>query len=1056
MSVRRAAKALAASAAATACVVASLAFATAAGATGPPNGSNVSGAAAAVTPFTAGVTFDSGQKVNIVIPANSNFVPNNKVFVLECAAPDGVNPTTIDSCDGNTNYASGSIFAGSDGSVNLSASGKRLYPIYALPDHLTLGETSSAANCGLGSANECVLYVGQGGGSDVGLSSPYFFSQPFEVHSDPTDSGTNNPGDGTFPADSAPAITSTSSTTFIEGTSNTFTVTATGWPPPTITETGTLPNGVSFNSSTGVLSGTPSGFGTFPISFDAGNGVSPDSVQSFNLTVEPGVSGETIPGAAAAVSPFTPGTFDSGQKINVVIPPNGVLAPNEKVYVLECAAPGGVDPTTIDSCDGNTNYATGTIFAGSDGSVNLSGTGKKLYPIYALPDHLTLGETSSAAHCGLGSANECVLYVGQGGGGDIGLTQPHFFSQPFEVHTDSTDSGTNNPGDGTFPADQAPAITSTSSTTFTANAADTFTVMATGFPPPTFSETGTLPDGVTLNATSGVLSGTPTESGDFPITIDASNGVSPDAIQDFDLTVNGSPSFTSASTATFLQGQDNTFTVMINGTPTPAISTTSDLDGLTLTDLGNGTATLTGDPTAPGSFLIVIQAQNSQGTTEQNFTLTVLPPPPTVTNVNPPSGPTAGGNSVTITGANLETASSVTFGSGTASISADMSGSITVTVPAGTSAGPVTVTVTTPSGSASGSYTYVDPLTVANVSPSVGPTAGGNSVTITGTNLDNASSVTFGANPAAITSDTSGSITVTVPTAASAGTVTVTVTTPGGSATGSYTYQDPPTVTTVNPPAGPIGGGNSVTITGTNLDNASSVTFGANAAAITSDTSGSSTVTVPAGASTGPVTVTVTTPGGSATGSYTYVNGPIVTSIFPTSGPTIGGTSVTITGSGFTGATAVDFGSNAATGVMVTSDTSITATSPAGAAGTVGVTVTTPVGTSTPSAASGFTYIAGFQITTASLPVGVKTQLYNGAPAGFTLHSAEAQPGATLKWKKLTSLPKGLKLKNGAILGTVSIKAVTATVKLEVTEKYKIGKTKFVVTAMRSWTLTIH
>ena len=96
--------------------------------------------------------------------------------------------------------------------------------------------------------------------------------------------------------------------------------------------------------------------------------------------------------------------------------------------------------------------------------------------------------------------------------------------------------------------------------------------------------------------------------------------------------------------------------------------------------------------------------------------LTVLPPPPTVTNVNPPSGPTAGGNSVTITGANLENVSSVTFGSGTASISADMSWLDHGDSPrGGTSAGPVTVTVTTPSGSASGSYTYVVPPTVANV-----------------------------------------------------------------------------------------------------------------------------------------------------------------------------------------------------------------------------------------------------------------------------------------------------------------------------------------------------
>ena len=235
------------------------------GETGPPNGSNVSGRGRSRDPLYGWRDLRQRAKRIIVIPANGDSVPNNKVFVLERAAPDGVNPTTIDSCDGNTNYASGSIFAGSDGSVNLSASGKRLYPIYALPDHLTLGETSSAANCGLGSANECVLYVARAAAA-IGLSSPYFFSQPFEVHSDSTDSGTNNPGDGTFPADQAPAITSTSSTTFIEGISNTFTVTATGWPPPTITETETLPNGVSFNSSTGVVSGTPSGFGTFPIS----------------------------------------------------------------------------------------------------------------------------------------------------------------------------------------------------------------------------------------------------------------------------------------------------------------------------------------------------------------------------------------------------------------------------------------------------------------------------------------------------------------------------------------------------------------------------------------------------------------------------------------------------------------------------------------------------------------------------------------------------------------------------------------------------------------------
>jgi hypothetical protein len=80
--------------------------------------------------------------------------------------------------------------------------------------------------------------------------------------------------------------------------------------------------------------------------------------------------------------------------------------------------------------------------------------------------------------------------------------------------------------------DQAPAITSAPSTTFTAGRAGSFTVTATGYPAPTFSETGALPSGVTLSA-SGVLSGTPAAGtgGVYSITITASNGVGTNATQ---------------------------------------------------------------------------------------------------------------------------------------------------------------------------------------------------------------------------------------------------------------------------------------------------------------------------------------------------------------------------------------------------------------------------------------------------------------------------------------------------------------------------------------------
>ena len=123
-------------------------------------------------------------------------------------------------------------------------------------------------------------------------------------------------------------------------------------------------------------------------------------------------------------------------------------------------------------------------------------------------------------------------------------------------------------------------------------------------------------------------------------------------------------------------------------------------------------------------------------------------------------------------------------------------------------------------------------------------------------------------------------------------------------------------------------------------------------------------------AGTYPVSLTVTNPNGSNTttqAGYITAGALQITSIMPGSGPTDGGTPVTITGTGFTGATVVHFGSTAATTFTVVSDAIIIATSPAGT-GTVDVTVTTADGTSaTVSAADNFTYRAALNVDTAGL-----------------------------------------------------------------------------------------
>lgn len=102
---------------------------------------------------------------------------------------------------------------------------------------------------------------------------------------------------------------------------------------------------------------------------------------------------------------------------------------------------------------------------------------------------------------------------------------------------------------------------------------------------------------------------------------------------------------------------------------------------------------------------------------------------------------------------------------------------------------------------------------------------------------------------------------------------------------------------------------------------------------------------------------------------------PTVTGISPTSGPTTGGTTVTITGTNFTGATAVKFGTTAASSFTVNSPTQITATSPVGVAGAVDITVITAGGTSAVSSVDKFTYNTATNITVNSIAGGLSTAI---------------------------------------------------------------------------------
>ena len=348
--------------------------------------------------------------------------------------------------------------------------------------------------------------------------------------------------------------------------------------------------------------------------------------------------------------------------------------------------------------------------------------------------------------------------------------------------------------------------------------------------------------------------------------------------------------------------------------------------------------------------------------------------PPTVTSLSTTTGPTTGGTSTTITGTNFNGVTGVKFGTTAATtFTVNSPTSITVTSPAVTSAGAVDVTVSAAGGTSAANppgdqFTYTtttSPPTVTSLSTTTGPTTGGTSTTITGTNFNGVTGVKFGTTAATtFTVNSPTSITVTSPAVTSAGTVDVTVSAAGGTSAANppgdqFTYTtttSPPTVTSLSTTTGPTTGGTSTTITGTNFNGVTGVKFGTTAATtFTVNSPTSITVTSPAVTSAGAVDVTVSAAGGTSAANppgdqFTYTtttSPPTVTSLSTTTGPTTGGTSTTITGTNFNGVTGVKFGTTAATTFTVNSPTSITVTSPAvTSAGAVDVTVSAAGGTS--------------------------------------------------------------------------------------------------------------
>ncbi|MFO1496886.1 MAG: IPT/TIG domain-containing protein [Verrucomicrobiota bacterium] len=260
----------------------------------------------------------------------------------------------------------------------------------------------------------------------------------------------------------------------------------------------------------------------------------------------------------------------------------------------------------------------------------------------------------------------------------------------------------------------------------------------------------------------------------------------------------------------------------------------------------------------PGPITVV--TPKGTATSSTSF-LALNPQAPQVTSFTPDTG--GPGTVISVSGLNLLTATDVRIGGAPASFTVVSNSELKVTVPDGATTGPLRVITT--SGSAESATDFFVAAQILSFQPDHG--APGTVVTVQGVNFTGAIAVLFGGTEAQFTLASPTQIRATVPAGAVSGRISIA--TPAGFAMSSGSFFLPPRVSSFNPPSGPET--TQVTVVGDNLLGATSVRLGNADVPFVALSPTVVVATIPAGAVSGPITVT--TPGGAATSDDSYYVG---------------------------------------------------------------------------------------------------------------------------------------------------------------------------------------
>ena len=448
----------------------------------------------------------------------------------------------------------------------------------------------------------------------------------------------SGPTAGTLTVDEVPTIASANNTTFTAAVAGSFTVTTVAFPTANLGETGTLPVGVSFTDNgdgTATLAGTATVAGSYPLTITAANGVG-QAVQMFTLTVSPGafaqlqllVAGETAaPGTTSGKTgppntEYVNGAFNvtvnavdanwnvvnmvtdtvqiTSSDAKAVLPANGPLTLGTGTFSVTLETPENPAATTITASDYTDNNKTSdtspkieviVVYTATISPADWATGQQATYT-------LTVNNAAAPNTNNLASVEIAVPSADQGTIGNVSVSAAQSGGASANW---SYDSSMLLPGTMRFFETTAnDAVTPGGTITITFTATSNATV-------------STIPVYEVWSTTA--------------FSDAASHNALPLAPPEPTVSIGAAPAFTSASsTSAFTYGTPGTiFAVTTTGVPTPSLSKTGSFPSwAAFKDNGDGTATISGTPTAAGMSTFTITAHNGFGPdATQTFTLTL-------------------------------------------------------------------------------------------------------------------------------------------------------------------------------------------------------------------------------------------------------------------------------------------------------------------------------------------------------------------------------------------------------------------------------------------------